>query len=114
MKKNKIYCFDIDGVICKTIGNDYKNSKPIKKAIKKINQLYNRGFEIKIYTARFMGRANENVKKAKMLGYKFTHNQLKAWNVKFDKLILGKPSFDIFIDDKSFNFDKNWFKKKLD
>ena len=58
-----------------------------------------------------MGRANENVKKAKILGYKFTHNQLKAWNVKFDKLIFGKPSFDIFIDDKSFNFDKNWFKK---
>ena len=40
MKKKKIYCFDIDGVICNTIGNDYKNSKPIKKAIKNSKNRY--------------------------------------------------------------------------
>ena len=27
----KILCFDLDGVICKTVGNNYKDSKPIKK-----------------------------------------------------------------------------------
>ena len=27
---------------------------------------------------------------------------------KFNKLILGKPSYDIFIDDKSLGFKKNW------
>ena len=39
MKKyKKIYCFDLDGVICHTKGNLYTESKPIIKAIKKINQ----------------------------------------------------------------------------
>ena len=34
--KNKIYCFDIDGVICKTNGKNYSKAKPIKNSIKKI------------------------------------------------------------------------------
>lgn len=110
-KKNKIYCFDIDGVICKTIGNDYKNSRPNQKAIKKINQLYNKGFRIKIHTARFMGRNNEKVSLAKKQGYNFTYRQLKNWGVNFHKLILGKPSYDIIFDDKAYGFKKNWFKE---
>ena len=40
---SKILCFDIDNVICKTKKNNYKNSKPNKRAIKKINQLYDQG-----------------------------------------------------------------------
>ena len=63
MKKK--YCFDIDGVICKTIGNNYKNSKPILIAINKINKLYEEGNYIIIFTARFMGRSKENKKIAK-------------------------------------------------
>ena len=39
MKIKKKICFDIDNVICKTRNSDYKNSKPILLAIKKINQL---------------------------------------------------------------------------
>ena len=50
--------FDIDGVICKTKKNNY-SSKPIKKAIKKINQLYDKGNYIKLFTSRFMGRNKE-------------------------------------------------------
>ena len=30
----KILCFDLDGVICNTPGNEYKKSKPIIKNIK--------------------------------------------------------------------------------
>ena len=69
MKKK--YCFDIDGVICKTKKADYKNSKPIKKSIKIINELYDDGNIILIFTARFMGRSKDNINKAKKLGYKF-------------------------------------------
>jgi len=109
MKKK--YCFDIDGVICRTKGVDYKNSRPIKKSINKINELYDEGNIILIFTARFMGRSKDNIKKAKKLGYKFTYNQLKKWDLKFHKLIFGKPSFDLFIDDKSIFFEKDWHKK---
>ena len=52
----KIICFDIDGVICNTKSKNYKESTPIKKNIKKINELYKKGYFIKIFTARYLGR----------------------------------------------------------
>lgn len=107
----KIICFDIDGVICKTKGSNYKLSKPNYKVIKIINKLYNSSHYIIIFTSRYMGRNKENIFLAKKQGYKFTFNQLKKWGLKFDKLIFGKPSFDFVIDDKSIFFKKNWFKK---
>ena len=108
----KTICFDLDGVICITEKNYYKKSIPIKKNIKFINYLYDKGFKILIYTARFMGRNNDNVKKARKQGYKFTKMQLDSWGLKYSKLILGKPSYDIFVDDKSLFFKKNWAKKE--
>ena len=73
--KKKIICFDIDNIICKTPKNDYSKSKPNRKAIKLINELYDRGYIIKIHTARYMGRTNDNIIKANKIGYKkLTHN----------------------------------------
>jgi len=110
IKNSRIYCFDLDGVICDTKMNFYKSSTPIPQAIKKINQIYSRGDKVIIFTARFMGRSNENINLAKKKGYKLTYKQLKKWNVKFHKLIFGKPSFDYIVDDKSLNFRKDWYK----
>ena len=110
MKKKLIFCFDLDNVICLTNRNYYHKSKPINKSIKVVNKLYDKGYFIKIFTARFMGRSNENVNKAILRGYKDTKKQLDKWKVKYHKLIFGKPSFDVVIDDKSFNFNKNWHK----
>ena len=107
----KVLAFDIDGVVCHTVGSDYKNSKPNKKAIKKINCLYDQGNKIIIFTARLMGRTNNNYQEAYNLGYKFTLNQLQSWNLKFNELILGKPSFDLLIDDKAFNYNESWIEK---
>ena len=56
-----------------------------------------------------MGRNNQKISKAKKQGYAFTLNQLKIWNVKFHKLIFGKPSYDLIIDDKGLGFKKNWY-----
>lgn len=103
----KKYCFDIDGVICQTNLSDYKKSKPIRKAIKKINSLYLEGHQIIIFTSRFMGRNKENINLAERQGYIFTFKQLKRWKLKFHKLILGKPSYDFIVDDRAINF-KNW------
>ena len=47
----KIYV-DIDNTICKTIGADYSSATPIKKNIKKINNLFEKGHEIIYWTAR--------------------------------------------------------------
>ena len=106
--KKEIICFDLDNVICNTINGDYKTSKPIKKNINLVNKLYNKGFYIKIFTARYMGRSNDNVIKAKKKGLKSTIKQLKEWKVNYNKLIFGKPSFDILVDDKSLHYKKNW------
>ena len=55
-----------------------------------------------------MGRTNSDSKKAYKLGYLKTFNQLKKWNLNFHELIMGKPRYDIFVDDKNINFSKNW------
>ena len=106
MIKKKI-CFDIDGVICKTRKSNYKSSKPIKETIKFINELYKKNYII-IFTSRYMGRTNSNSAKAKKLGYKTTFNQLKSWGLNFDSLIMGKPRFDVYVDDKNLGFKLNW------
>ena len=52
----------------------------------------------------------------KKQGYEFTKKLLLVWGLKYNKLIFGKPSYDLFIDDKNLNFNKNWIKnlkKKL-
>jgi hypothetical protein len=108
MKKKLIFCFDLDNVICLTKRNYYHKSRPIHQSINIINKLHDCGFIIKIFTARFMGRSNENVKESIKKGYKLTEKQLQKWGVKYHSLIFGKPSFDIVIDDKSFFFKKNW------
>ena len=106
--KNKIICFDIDNVICKTHNSDYKKSTPIKKNIKIINLLKIKGYYIKLFTSRYMGRNNENKSLAKKQGLKITTRQLQQWNVKYNELIFGKPSYDYFIDDKCLYYKKNW------
>jgi hypothetical protein len=55
-----------------------------------------------------MGRNNESILKAKKQGYQFTLKQLKNWGVKYNKIIFGKPSYDVFVDDKAYGFNKNW------
>ena len=106
----KILCFDLDGVICSTVKGQYKKSKPKKKNIEFINKMYNKGHTIKIFTARYMTRCNGNIKLVKKTGFNQAKKQLKRWNVKYHKLIMGKPSYDLFVDDKAYGFKKNWAK----
>tara|TARA_B100001057_G_scaffold501241_1_gene622365 strand:+ start:1059 stop:1415 length:357 start_codon:yes stop_codon:yes gene_type:complete len=116
MKLKKL-CFDIDNVICKTDSkNNYSKSKPIKKNIEIINKSYEKGFNIILYTARYMGRCNGNIADVKKKIKPLTIKQLKKWDVKYHKIYFGKPSFDLFVDDKSLFFKKDWakhLKKKL-
>ena len=109
--KKKILCFDLDNVLCRTIQNNYKESIPLKKNISVVNDLYKKGYCIKIFTARYMGRNKENAIKAKQQGQTLTKMQLKRWRVNYNQLIFGKPSFDVYIDDKNYYFDKNWANK---
>ena len=116
MKKKITFCFDIDNTICKTFSSKYNSSIPDKNAIKIINKLYEKGHTIKINTARYMGRNNDNIKKSKKKVYKKTLTQLNKWGLKYHKLFINKPSSDVYVDDKAYGYNTSWkkeFKKYL-
>jgi len=109
-KQKKTICFDLDGVICSNTWGDYENAVPFNDAISKINELFNSGFEIIIYTSRYMGRFDSDIEKVYYYGFDFTKKQIENWGLKYNKLLMGKPSYDIIVDDKSYNFNKEWIK----
>lgn len=98
-----IYCIDLDNTICLTKGTDYKNSVPIARAVKKVNALYNAGHTIKIFTGR---GSNSGIDWRAL-----TVSQLFRWGVKYNALILGKPAYDIIVDDKAISA-KEWLNGK--
>ncbi len=94
------YCFDIDGTIFDTSGIDYENSRPIPHRIKLVNKLYEEGHRITIFTAR--GSATG------MDWRQLTEKQLRESGVQYHELILGKPSADLYVDDRGAS-DKHFF-----
>ena len=89
----KIIYVDIDGTICNTNGVDYTNSEPKYEQIYKINRLYDEGNTIIYWTAR--GTVT------KIDWSDLTKNQLDEWGVKYHDVRIGKPQYDLWIDDKS-------------
>tara|TARA_Y100000768_G_C23959955_1_gene674775 strand:- start:127 stop:426 length:300 start_codon:yes stop_codon:yes gene_type:complete len=97
-----VYCFDLDGTLCNTDGNNYKDSTPKKERIKIVNTLYEDGHTIIIDTARGCVSGKNY--------FFFTMEQLKSWGVKFHTLRTGvKFGADVFIDDKGIQ-DQRFFK----
>lgn len=90
-------CFDMDGVICKNNGGDYENAPPIEYSITNINRLYDLGYKIIIFTARFGQRFPG---RQYQLGYEISINWLRKNNVKFHEFHMGKPHYDMMVDDK--------------
>ena len=87
---------DIDETICVSPDDrDYAKAKPIKKNIKKINQLYDEGNTITYWTARGTGSGID--------WRSVTEKQFDKWGVKYHDLKFGKPIYDMFIDDKNIN-----------
>ena len=97
---NKTFAFDLDGTLCTLTGGNYEMALPIKGRIAHVNSLHNSGHKIIIFTARGATSGRDL--------YNFTAEQLKAWGVKFDHLIMGKPHYDLLIDDKAVS-DTSYF-----
>ena len=106
------YVFDIDGTICTNTNGDYESAKPDLNRIEKINNLYDAGHTIVFQTARGMGRFENDAKTATDKFYDLTKEQLDNWGVKYNQLFLGKPSGDIYIDDKGIK-DEDFFRNEL-
>jgi len=75
-----------------TIFNKLKRA-PMEGAIKAINQMYEDGHQITIFTNR------------PDYQYPDVEAMLKAWGIKYHRIICGKPSYDRLIDDKAEKFE---------
>lgn len=94
---------DIDGTICTYLNDvemhlDYSQALPIHERIKRINELYEEGNRIIYWTAR---GSSTNID-----WFDITKNQLDDWKCKYHELRMGKPSYDLFIDDKNMNSEQ--------
>tara|TARA_R110000744_G_scaffold191376_1_gene310517 strand:+ start:466 stop:759 length:294 start_codon:yes stop_codon:yes gene_type:complete len=91
-----IIYIDIDETICNTPeSRDYSLASPIQENIDKANKLYDDGNTIIYWTAR--GTVSG------INWQQTTFDQLTEWGAKFHDLKLGKPYYDLFIDDKNMN-----------
>ena len=92
---------DIDETICshpetnKHLPHDYTKAIPNYKNITAINSFYQDGHEITYWTARGSSSGLDWTE--------LTYTQLQEWGAKYHHLKLGKPSYDLYIDDKSIN-----------
>ncbi len=101
--KNKTFIIDIDGTITNEDTMDYKNYSlciPDFEMIHKINKLYETN-KIILFSSRWK------------CDRKITKNWLKKYNIKYHKLILGKPLGDYYIDDKNV-LKKDFLEKEFD
>ena len=95
-----IIYIDIDETICESPPDrDYTQAVPISVNIAKANKLYEEGNTIVYWTARGTTTGID--------WHEITENQLVEWGAKFHDLKLGKPYYDLFIDDKNMN-TRDW------
>ena len=88
------YICDIDGTICTNTQGHYDQAEPYMDRIALMNRLYDAGHEVHYWTARGSGSGKDWTE--------LTHQQLRDWGCKYTTLKLGKPSYDVWIDDKAF------------
>ena len=85
---------DIDETICRYEGErEYHLATPVPKNIDKINKMFERGDTIVYWSARGSTTGID--------WYELTADQLEEWGCKHTTLLIGKPHFDILIDDKT-------------
>lgn len=94
-----VYCFDIDGTLCTNTEGAYEDAKPLAEPIARLNALHAAGHTILLLTARGSTTGID--------WRSLTESQLKAWGVCYHALHLGKPTADLYIDDKGINV-RDW------
>jgi len=91
--EKKTFVVDIDGVIAfLSPKNDYNLAQGNPAFIAKVNELYEAGHTIVLFTARGS--------KTGLDWHETTARQMKDWGVKFHELKLGKPFADYYVDDR--------------
>ena len=93
---------DCDGVIAgKDEGGDYAKAPPLEHGISQVNKLYDMGYEIVLYTARYGERKAGNLNEMYEAGYREWIDWLTKYGVKYHHAFMGKPAGVLYIDDKA-------------
>lgn len=101
MKRQKTVVFDVDGVLAggtqsevysTKAGWAYEKCIPIPTGIDLLRELKARGYRIVLHTARW---ESDREKTARWMADN---------GVEYDELIMGKPSAEMYIDDKGYHF----------
>lgn len=95
------YIVDVDGTICTKTDGDYANAKPILHRIEYFNKLFDDGHEVHYWTARGGNTGKDWTE--------LTHQQFNEWKIKYTSLKLGKPTYDVWVDDKAYNVDSYFY-----
>ena len=97
-----VYCFDIDGTLCTNTEGRYEDAKPLPEVIARVNALHKAGHRIILQTARGSTTGID--------WRPVTERQMDAWGVRYHELHFGKPTADLYVDDKAVNI-KDWMAK---
>jgi hypothetical protein len=91
-----ILIFDLDGVIC-TEEKTFERTlaRPLPGVCEGMRLLRSQGNTIIIYTSRSWAE------------YRMTTEWLKRHAIEYDSLVMGKPIYDIWVDDRAIRFE-NW------
>lgn len=100
MSYDKRIIVDFDDTIAITTTRDWENASPIDNVINKINNLYDKGWEIWIVTARGQLSCNGDFKKADEKYRKIIETWLHKHGVKYHELHFEKYLASYYIDDK--------------
>lgn len=96
----KLICVDMDGTLCKGESWGHGYSEPYRDRIEFINDLYNKGAHIIIWSSRFPEM------------YQKTLSWLTKYGVRFHGIALQKKSgANLYIDDKCINVEDIDFSK---
>ena len=99
MKHHKRIVLDFDDTLAFPVNRDFKNAKPNKLLINKINKLHKAGWQIDIFTARGSisceTRADAEAKYGEEIRQWLFENQ-----VDYDTLSFDKPLAAYYVDDK--------------
>ena len=94
LREARTYCVDLDGTLCtQECPQTYHLARPKPTMIEAIRRLKAQGHTIIIHTARAPSKLGDPTAT--------TVDQLRAWGVPYDRLYLGKPAADVYVDDRA-------------
>jgi capsule biosynthesis phosphatase len=100
MLKNRII-IDFDDTISITLTRDWENAEPVWPVINKINELYERDWEIIILTARGQLSCKGDFSMADKKYRSIIEAWLNRYGVKYHQLSFNKPLGTYYVDDKA-------------